>query len=60
MVTIRNECGHMNDCNRPLFGPLGSHVGNCDLPERHDGPCKTDGVSEQDMLDRLLENGDGN
>lgn len=40
-------------CEKPIFGPLGTLVALCKLKRGHDGPCTTDGKSEQDMVDAL-------
>jgi hypothetical protein len=40
-------------CRKPVRGPLGSVVGRCELHEGHDIDCKINGVTEQDMVDRL-------
>ena len=40
-------------CNKPMCGPLGTFVGCCELDKGHEGPCKVNAVSEQDMVDAL-------
>lgn len=40
-------------CKEYIRGPLGSVVGECDLKKEHEGVHRTNGVSEQDMLDEL-------
>ena len=39
-----------SECQKPIYGPLGSCVGHCELEESHSGPCRINGVCEEDML----------
>lgn len=41
------------ECLKPMYGPLGTYVGYCELKVGHEGPCRVNGVSEQDMIDTL-------
>ena len=43
----------MNECSKLMLGPLGSCVGRCELERGHDGACRVNGFSEQDMVDQL-------
>lgn len=40
-------------CEKPIHGPFGSCVGWCELAKNHEGSCRVNGVSEQDMVDQL-------
>ena len=42
-----------HECLNPIRGPLGTVVGTCELDDGHEGPCRVNGVSEQDMVDTL-------
>lgn len=39
------------NCKKPIYGPLGSFVGYCQLLKGHKWPCMVYGLSEQDMVD---------
>ena len=39
-----------NNCGKTIVGPLGTCVGLCELKHDHDGSCRINGVSEQDMV----------
>lgn len=41
------------DCEKPIYGPLGTCVGHCDRHPDHIGPCAVNGVTEEEMLRRL-------
>ncbi len=43
------------DCEKPIYGPLGSCVGHCDRHRDHEGPCAVNGVTEADMLKLLAD-----
>ena len=43
-----------NECLKLICGPLGTVVGTCELEIGHDGSCRVNDVSEQDMVDTLV------
>ena len=45
----------MSECEKQILGPLGTCVGLCELERGHEGPCRVNGVSEQDMLDTITQ-----
>lgn len=48
----------VSKCEKVIYGPLGTPVAYCELQKDHEGPCRINGLSEDEMA-KSLTGGNG-